>query len=70
MDLGVEDNATYLIAARTSPADLLDLVVPTEPAEEVYQEPFFTDTLGTEILARPAMRPQSKTLTFTKTTLR
>lgn len=49
LDLGVQDNATYLIAARTSPADLLDLVVPTEPQEEVYQEPFFTDTLGTEI---------------------
>ena len=49
LDLGVEENATYLIAARTSPADLLDLVVPMEPAEDVYQEPFFTDTLGTEI---------------------
>ncbi|WP_218711983.1 hypothetical protein [Arthrobacter sp. BF1] len=52
LDLGVQDNATYLIAARTSPADLLDLVVPTEPAEEVYQEPFFTDTLGTEIFGK------------------
>lgn len=49
LDLGVQDNATYLIAARTSPADLLDLVVPTEPQEDLYQEPFFTDTLGTEI---------------------
>ncbi len=49
LDLGVQDHATYLVAARTSPADLLDLVVPTEPQEEVYQEPFFTDTLGTEI---------------------
>ncbi|MFC8303551.1 ABC transporter substrate-binding protein [Specibacter sp. NPDC057265] len=49
LDLGVQDEATYLIASRTSPAELLDLVVPTEPAEEVYQEPFFTDTLGTEI---------------------
>ncbi|MHA7177246.1 hypothetical protein ACX80D_11370 [Arthrobacter sp. Sr24] len=52
LDLGVEENATYLIAARTSPADLLDLVVPMEPAEEVYQEPFFTDTLGTEIFGK------------------
>lgn len=52
LDLGVQDNATYLIAARTSPADLLDLVVPTEPQEDVYQEPFFTDTLGTEIFGR------------------
>lgn len=49
LDLGVQDDATYLIASRTSPAELLDLVVPTEPLEEVYQEPFFTDTLGTEI---------------------
>lgn len=52
LDLGVEENSTYLIAARTSPADLLDLVVPMEPAEEVYQEPFFTDTLGTEIFGK------------------
>ncbi len=49
LDLGVQDKSTYLIASRTTPADLLDLVVPTDPAEEVYQEPFFTDTLGTEI---------------------
>ncbi|AIY02341.1 hypothetical protein ART_2742 [Arthrobacter sp. PAMC 25486] len=49
LDLGVQDNSTYLIAARTTPADLLDLVVPTEPTDDVYQEPFFTDTLGTEI---------------------
>jgi len=49
LDLGVQDSSAYLIAARTSPADLLDLVVPTEPVEESYQEPFFTDTLGTEI---------------------
>lgn len=52
LDLGVQDNSTYLIAARTTPADLLDLVVPTEPAEDVYQEPFFTDTLSTEIFGQ------------------
>ncbi|MFQ4148111.1 ABC transporter substrate-binding protein [Arthrobacter sp. LAPM80] len=52
LDLGVQDDATYLIAARTSPTDLLDLVIPTDPAEEVYQEPFFTDTLGTEIFGK------------------
>lgn len=52
LDLGVQDNSTYLIAARTTPADLLDLVVPTEPAEDVYQEPFFTDTLSTEIFGK------------------
>ncbi|PYI68112.1 ABC transporter substrate-binding protein [Arthrobacter livingstonensis] len=53
LDLGTQDDSTYLIAARTTPADLLDLVVPTEDSEEqydgVYHEPFFTDTLGTEI---------------------
>ncbi|WP_062008075.1 hypothetical protein [Arthrobacter alpinus] len=50
LDLGTQDGSTYLIASRTSPADLLDLVVPTELADEdVYREPFFTDTLGTEI---------------------
>lgn len=52
LDLGVQDQATYLIAARTSPAELLDLVVPTEAVDEVYQEPFFTDTLGTEIFGK------------------
>ncbi|MGO4384380.1 ABC transporter substrate-binding protein [Specibacter sp. RAF43] len=57
LDMGTQDDSTYLIASRTTPADLLDLVVPTEVAEDpygtgeqdVYQEPFFTDTLGTEI---------------------
>jgi len=50
LDLGAQDGATYLIASRTSPADLLDLVVPTEHSDDdVYHEPFFTDTLGTEI---------------------
>lgn len=50
LDLGQQDGSAYLIASRTTPADLLDLVVPTEPSDAgVYQEPFFTDTLGTEI---------------------
>lgn len=50
LDLGTQDGATYLIASRTSPVDLLDLVVPTEHSDDdVYHEPFFTDTLGTEI---------------------
>lgn len=44
-----ESGESYLIASRCTPADLLDLVVPTEAVEEVYQEPFYTDTLGTEI---------------------
>lgn len=50
LDLGSADGSTYLITSRSSPADLLDLVVPTEAVEQpVYEEPFFTDTLGTEI---------------------
>ncbi len=52
LDLGTQDHATYLIASRTSPAELLDLVVPTEPMDDAYQEPFFTDTLGTEIFGK------------------
>ncbi|RAN70793.1 hypothetical protein B5P43_34695 [Bacillus sp. SRB_336] len=67
LDLGTQEDSTYLIASRTAPADLLDLVVPTEPAADqhddgVYHEPFFTDTLGTEIFgssrdAAPASSP-------------
>ena len=54
LDLGIADDSTYLIASRVSPAELLDLVVPTEPQEPApYQEPFFTDTLGTEIFGSP-----------------
>lgn len=54
LDLGTADNSTYLIASRVAPAELLDLVVPTEQPEEApYQEPFFTDTLGTEIFGSP-----------------
>lgn len=51
LDLGTQDGQAYIIANRTTPADLLDLVVPTEPQldDDVYREPFFTDTLGTEI---------------------
>lgn len=67
LDLGTQEDSTYLIASRTAPADLLDLVVPTEPSagqhdDGVYHEPFFTDTLGTEIFgssrdAAPASSP-------------
>ncbi|WP_035750283.1 hypothetical protein [Arthrobacter sp. 35W] len=49
LDLGKSDGATYLIANQTPAAELLDLVVPTAP----YVEPFFTDTLGTEIFGAP-----------------
>ncbi|KIS28185.1 ABC transporter substrate-binding protein [Arthrobacter sp. SPG23] len=46
LDLGVSDSTTYLITNHTSAADLLDLVVASNPP---YVEPFFTDTLGSEI---------------------
>jgi hypothetical protein len=50
LDLGVTEAATYLITNHTSAADLLDLVVAASPP---YVEPFFTDTLGSEIFGQP-----------------
>ncbi|MET1089141.1 MAG: ABC transporter substrate-binding protein [Arthrobacter sp.] len=50
LDLGVSEAATYLITNHTSAADLLDLVVSSNPP---YVEPFFTDTLGSEIFGQP-----------------
>lgn len=52
LDLGLTDGRTYLVTNHASAADLLDLVVAANPP---YVEPFFTDTLGTEIFgqARP-----------------
>ncbi|WP_104043841.1 ABC transporter substrate-binding protein [Arthrobacter sp. ZGTC412] len=50
LDLGVTEAATYLITNHTSAADLLDLVVASNPP---YVEPFFTDTLGSEIFGQP-----------------
>jgi hypothetical protein len=49
LDLGVSDSTTYLITNHTSAADLLDLVVASNPP---YVEPFFTDTLGSEIFGQ------------------
>ena len=49
LDLGVSDATTYLITNHTSAADLLDLVVASSPP---YVEPFFTDTLGSEIFGQ------------------
>ncbi|MBG0738475.1 ABC transporter substrate-binding protein [Paeniglutamicibacter antarcticus] len=54
LDLGTSDGSTYLISSKSAAAELLDLVVPTEP----YVEPFFTDTLGNEIFGMP--RPESE----------
>ncbi|WP_458780320.1 ABC transporter substrate-binding protein [Arthrobacter sp. D3-16] len=53
LDLGVTEAATYLITNHTSAADLLDLVVASNPP---YVEPFFTDTLGSEIFGQPRSR--------------
>ena len=50
LDLGVSEDTTYLITNHTSAADLLDLVVSSNPP---YVEPFFTDTLGSEIFGQP-----------------
>ncbi|MET3205740.1 MULTISPECIES: ABC transporter substrate-binding protein [unclassified Arthrobacter] len=49
LDLGVTEAATYLITNHTSAADLLDLVVASDAP---YVEPFFTDTLGSEIFGQ------------------
>ncbi|MHA7222456.1 ABC transporter substrate-binding protein [Arthrobacter sp. RHLT1-20] len=49
LDLGVSDSTTYLITNHASAADLLDLVVSANPP---YVEPFFTDTLGSEIFGQ------------------
>lgn len=50
LDLGVSEEHTYLITNHTSAPDLLDLVVASNPP---YVEPFFTDTLGSEIFGQP-----------------
>lgn len=49
LDLGVSDSTTYLITNHTTAVDLLDLVVASNPP---YVEPFFTDTLGSEIFGQ------------------
>ncbi|WP_413249357.1 ABC transporter substrate-binding protein [Sinomonas flava] len=49
LDLGISHGSTYLITNHTSPADLLDLIVPQDTP---YVEPFFTDTLGSEIFGQ------------------
>lgn len=50
LDLGVSEETTYLITNHTSSAELLDLLVAPNPP---YVEPFFTDTLGSEIFGQP-----------------
>ncbi|MHA7282463.1 ABC transporter substrate-binding protein [Arthrobacter sp. TMS2-4] len=55
LDLGITDSGTYLVTNRAPAADMLDLIVQQDaPSPEAsYIEPFFTDTLGSEIFGRP-----------------
>nr|WP_239536802.1 ABC transporter substrate-binding protein [Arthrobacter roseus] len=46
LDLGISEEHTYLVTSQAQPADLLDLVI---EQNKPYIEPFFTDTLGSEI---------------------
>ncbi|WP_307085712.1 ABC transporter substrate-binding protein [Arthrobacter agilis] len=55
LDLGITESGTYLVTNRAPAADMLDLIVQQEaPVEDApYIEPFFTDTLGSEIFGGP-----------------
>lgn len=59
LDLGAAEGETYLVTSKCPAADLLDLIVAENPP---YIEPFFTDTLGSELFgyARP-MEPDERT---------
>ena len=53
LDLGTSHGATYLITNHAQAADLLDLIV----AQDVpYVEPFFTESLGSEIFGEARSR--------------
>lgn len=47
LDLGMSHGRTYLVANEVSPDQLLELGLP--PSATPYVEPFYTDTLGSEI---------------------
>ncbi|MBP3035657.1 ABC transporter substrate-binding protein [Arthrobacter sp. zg-ZUI100] len=53
LDMGVSDGRTYLVTSTASAADLLDLVIERDAP---FVEPFFTDTLGSEIFGMPRSR--------------
>lgn len=53
LDLGVSDGRTYLVTGNANAADLLDLVIERDAP---FVEPFFTDTLGSEIFGMPRSR--------------
>ncbi|MBP2388234.1 hypothetical protein [Paeniglutamicibacter kerguelensis] len=46
LDLGITEGRSYLVTNLAESADLLDLVIQSDAP---YVEPFYTDTLGTEI---------------------
>ncbi len=52
LDLSITESGTYLVTNRAPAADMLDLIVQREVQPETdvpFVEPFFTDTLGSEI---------------------
>lgn len=56
LDLGASGDTTYLITNTADPAHLLDLLTETEGP---FVEPFYTDTLGSEIFGESrSMEPQ------------
>src|SRR5699024_10557667 len=57
LDLGLAEERTYLISSIVDPNELLDLVVPDSAP---YVEPYFTDSLGSELFGQSRqMQPQT-----------
>lgn len=57
LDLGLAAERTYLISSVVDPNELLDLVVPDAAP---YVEPYFTDSLGSELFGQSReMQPQT-----------
>lgn len=57
LDLGLAQERTYLISSLVDPNQLLDLVVPDAAP---YVEPYFTDSLGSELFGQSReMEPQT-----------
>lgn len=57
LDLGLSAERTYLISTMVNPNQLLDLVIPDSAP---YVEPYFTDSLGSELFGQSReMQPQT-----------
>lgn len=57
LDLGLAEDRTFLISTLVDPNDLLDLVVPDSAP---FVEPYYTDSLGSELFGRSReMQPQT-----------